>query len=60
MTDPILEEIWRVREKLIQEHGGVDGYFQYIQQLDAARRRKDRQARAVKVTKRRTKKLAAG
>ena len=24
MTDPILEEIWRVREKLIQEHGGVD------------------------------------
>ena len=60
MTDPILEEIWRVREKLIQEHGGVDGYFRYVQQLDAVRRRKDRQTSAVKVTKRRTKKLTAG
>src|SRR6266571_1662665 len=23
MSDPILEEIWRVREQLIQRHGGV-------------------------------------
>jgi hypothetical protein len=39
MADPILDEIWRVREELIKKHGGFDGYFAYIQKLDRARRR---------------------
>ena len=58
MSDPILEEIWRARDKLIQEHGGIDGYFKYAQQLDSARRREARQSNTPKVTKRRTKNLA--
>jgi len=42
MADPILEEIWRVRQMLIKRHGGMDGYFQYVQKLDRARRRASR------------------
>ncbi len=40
MADPILDEIWRVREQLIKPHGGVAGYFEYVRQLDVARRRR--------------------
>ena len=45
MRDPILEEIWRVREELVKKHGGFDGYFKYVQKLDRAQRRRkgDRQ-----------------
>ena len=43
MTDPILEEIWRVRQELLKKYGGVDGYFQHIQKLDRARRKARRQ-----------------
>src|SRR5437773_1012743 len=43
MSDPILEEIWRVREQLIQRHGGVKGYFRYVQKLDRSRRQRGRQ-----------------
>jgi hypothetical protein len=44
MSDPILEEIWRVREQLLKKHGGWDGYLRYVQKLDAAnRRRRQRQ-----------------
>ena len=42
MSDPILEEIWRVRKELIKKHGGIDGYFKYVQKLDRARRRKSK------------------
>jgi hypothetical protein len=38
MADPILDEIWRVRGELHEKHGGIDGYFKYIQKLDRARR----------------------
>ena len=40
MPDPILDEIWRVREELLKKHGGLDGYFRYIQKLDRAHRRR--------------------
>lgn len=40
MNDPILDEIARVRQELIKKHGGVDGYFAYIQKLDRSRRKK--------------------
>jgi hypothetical protein len=39
MSDPILEEIWRVREELIKRHGGLDGYIKYVQKLDRRRQR---------------------
>jgi hypothetical protein len=40
MSDPILDEIARVRQELVKKHGGVEGYFQHIQKLDRARRTK--------------------
>ena len=40
ISDPILEEIWKVREQLLKKHGGLDGYFAYVQKLDRARRLK--------------------
>jgi len=50
MNDPILDEIQRVRQELIEKHGGPDGYFKYVQKLDRAhqarRRKKAAKARA--------------
>ena len=43
MSDPNLEEIWRVRQKLIQQHGGIEGYVKHVQKLDRARRGAHRQ-----------------
>ena len=37
MQDPMLEEIWRVRDELIQLHGGVQGYQNYLRSLDEKR-----------------------
>jgi hypothetical protein len=48
MADPILDEIWRVREELIKKHGGLDGYFAYIQKLDRARRRREQRQKSKK------------
>ena len=48
MPDPILEEIWRVREQLIKEHGGVEGYFHYVQELDRLRRQRERRRKTKK------------
>ena len=31
--DPIVAEIHEIREKLLEEHGGFDGYMKHIQQL---------------------------
>jgi len=46
MTDPILEEIWRVRDQLVKEHGGLKGYLDYIQKLDRARLQRERKKKA--------------
>ena len=48
MADPILEEIWRVREELIKRHGGLEGYLAYVQKLDRAHRRRGRGSRSQK------------
>jgi hypothetical protein len=34
--DAILDEIQRVRQQLLKEHGGLDGLFKYIQKLERA------------------------
>jgi hypothetical protein len=54
----IVEQVRRVREELIERHGGIDGYFKHCQALErtqAARsksRRRNEPARtAVKKTK---------
>ena len=46
MNDPMLEEIWRVREELIKRHGGVHGYLTYLRALDRERVRKVKRGRA--------------
>ena len=33
--DPVVEEIHRVREELLREHGGLDGYMRHLEQLQA-------------------------
>jgi hypothetical protein len=31
--DPIVEEIHKIREQLLEEYGGLDGYFEHLQEL---------------------------
>jgi len=52
MPDPILDEIRRVREQLIKEHGGWKGYFRYIQELDRAHRQHGQKRKAAKPRRR--------
>ena len=40
MSDPILERIWRASDALLKKHGGLDGYFKYVQKLHEAHERK--------------------
>jgi hypothetical protein len=40
MSDPILDEIWRVRAQLLKQYGGLDGYLTHVQKLDRAHRRR--------------------
>jgi hypothetical protein len=53
MADPILDEIWRVREELVKKHGGLEGYLDHIQKLDRLRRRRQRRLKANAGPKRR-------
>ncbi len=48
MADPILEEIWRVRQELIKQHGGIDGLWKYFQKLDRAHRQRRRRRKGAK------------
>lgn len=40
IRDPMLEEIWRVREHLLIDHGGWDGYVAHIKKLEAEQRQR--------------------
>ncbi len=40
MQDPILDEIWRVREELLERYGGLHGLIKHVQAMDRARARK--------------------
>ena len=42
MTDPIVDEVRRVREELIQRYGGLEGYLKHCEKQD--RRRTPRRA----------------
>ncbi len=48
MSDPILEEIWKIRAELLQKHGGLDGYFKYVERIDRARQAKSKRQRGRK------------
>lgn len=32
--DPIVEEVWNSREKLLEQHGGLDGFLEYIRKQE--------------------------
>lgn len=55
MADPILDEIWRVRNELIKRHGGLDGYFEHVRKLDRARRQRRHGPKAAKVRRQKVK-----
>ena len=62
MSDPLMEEIWRVREQLVVEHGGMDGLLKHVKQIEQVRLRKEAESKnrrhktnAAKTTKRKTK-----
>ena len=44
-TDPIVDEVRRVRAELIEQYGGIDGYFKHLQSVDRARNVKRRNAK---------------
>jgi hypothetical protein len=48
MNDPILEEVWRVRQELIKQHGGVAGYFRHVEKIERAHRKRRRRPSAKK------------
>lgn len=60
MNDPIVDEVRRVREELIQRYGGIDGYFQHLQAMDRARLRKAKQKRQRTAAKTTSKKISVG
>ena len=33
--DPIVEEIHRIREELLIEHGGIGGYIRHLEEMQA-------------------------
>jgi len=35
VKDPIVEEIHRIREELLIEHGGMDGYIRHLEEMQA-------------------------
>lgn len=58
MKDVIVDEVRRVREELIEQFGGIDGYFKHCQTQDRARlkrlksrRRKERSSESQKAAK---------
>jgi hypothetical protein len=32
--DPVVEEIHRIREKLLEEHGGLEGYLDHVKEVE--------------------------
>jgi hypothetical protein len=58
MNDPIVDEVRRVREELIDRYGGIEGYFKHCQAQEKAqagparsRRRKPKPRMRRKITK---------
>jgi hypothetical protein len=49
MYDPIVDEVRRVREELIDRHGGLHGYIKHLQAMDRERARKAKQRAAMKL-----------
>ncbi len=55
ITDSNVEEVRRVREELIQRHGGLDGYMKHLQAMDRERIGTAKKKRTRRTTARATK-----
>lgn len=53
--DPIVEEIHKIREELLEEYGGLEGYVAHLQEMQEQMKDRivSRQPRPPVVTKRR-------
>lgn len=40
MPDPQMTKIWKVREQLVKEHGGMDGLLKHVKTLEAQQARR--------------------
>ena len=68
MSDPLMEEIWRVREQLLIECGGMEGLLKEVQRLEkthlqkaaAAKTRRRKSAVATKPARSKTKNSKSG
>jgi hypothetical protein len=51
--DPVVDELHRIRESLLQEHGGLDGYVAHLREIQIATKDRvvTRQPRTPAVTK---------
>lgn len=45
MSDPIMEQVWQVREQLLVEHGGMDGLLKHVKEMERERLRKVAEAK---------------
>ncbi len=54
MADPILDELWRVREMLLKKHGGFEGFLKYVRKLERAQHRRNVRSHVSKERKRGT------
>ena len=52
ITDSNVEEVRRVREELIKQHGGLDGYMKHLQAMDRERNRTAKKKRDRRTTTR--------
>lgn len=50
MDDPILEEIWRVREELLKKHGGFDGLLKEAKKIERGHEKR-RKRKTKKITR---------
>lgn len=41
--DPIVAEVHEIRRQLLEKHGGIEGFMQYIRERDAQRLQRERE-----------------
>jgi hypothetical protein len=42
--DPVVAEVHEIRRQLLEKHGGIEGFLQYIRERDAQRLHREKEA----------------
>jgi hypothetical protein len=42
--DPVVAEVHEIRRQLLEKHGGIEGFLQYIRERDAQRLQREKEA----------------